>query len=232
MLSGIDVIMRPLRPLRLLRLGRRWPVVGTAYTAMLVGGYIWWILQPPAQRLSVLADSSTDLAHLEHVPWLVLPASSVWSGNDIGWWMVVTLLCLGALELIRGPVMTFVTGLVAHVVGTLVSEGLIAARIAAGELSTSARHLMDVGPSYIVASCAAAVIASPRSPRPLRIGCAVAILPVFITAFDFTDAAQVATTGHAVSIVVGVVMARSKLFRNVHLPHLHTVDTAVLVPQR
>jgi hypothetical protein len=211
---------------------RRWPVVGIAYTAMLVGGYIWWILQPPAQRVSILAASSTDVAHLERVPWLVLPASSVWSGDAIGWWVVVTLLCLGALELLHGPGMTLVTGLVAHIVGTLVSEGLIAARIAAGELSSSASHLMDVGPSYIVASCAAAVIASPRSPRALRIGCAITIVPVFITAFDFTDAAQVATTGHAVAIIVGVAMARSKLFRNAHWPHLHIVDTGSLVPQR
>src|SRR3954454_5988636 len=215
--------------MRRLRLPGGWPIVGTVYTAMLVGGYLWWILQSQSQRLAVLMDSSTDLAHLERVPWLVLPASSVWSGNDIGWWVVVTLLCLGALELLYGPVMTLVTGLVAHIVGTLVSEGLVAARIAAGELSSSASHLMDVGPSYIVASCAAAVIASPRSPRALRIGCAITILPLFITAFDFTDDAQVATTGHAVAIIVGVAMARSKLFRNAHWPHLHVVDTGVLV---
>jgi hypothetical protein len=217
----------------LLRMARRWPKVGIAYTAMLFGGYLWWILQSPAQRMAILTDSSTDLAHLERVPWLVLPASSIWSGDDIGWWIAVTLLCLGALELVHGPATTLVTGVVAHVVGTLVSEGLIAARIAAGELSASARHLMDVGPSYIVASCAAAVIASPRTPRSLRILCALTFVPLLITAFNFTDAAQVATTGHAVAIAVGVLMARTRRFKAVHWHrHADLVDTGGLLFQR
>jgi hypothetical protein len=226
--GGIEVTIMPL-----LRLARRAPKVGIAYTAMLFGGYLWWVLQPAGQRMTILADSSTDLAHLERVPWLVLPASSIWSGNDIGWWIGATLLCLGALELAHGWVAPLVTGVVAHVVGTLVSEGLIAARIAAGELGTSARHVLDVGPSYIVASCAAAVIASPRTPRGMRILCALSIVPVFVTAFDFDDAGQVATTGHAVAIAVGVLMARTRLFRNAHLPwDLHLVDTGRLLFQR
>ena len=204
------------------RLARRLPIIGIAYTAMLFGGYLWWVLQPAGQRAAVLADYSTDLAHLERAPWLVLPASSIWSGDNIGWWIGATLLCLGALELAHGPLTTLATGALAHVVGTLVSEGILAARIAAGELSSSARNLLDVGPSYIVASCAAAVIASPRTPRTLRILCALTIVPVFITAFDFTDAAQVATTGHAVAIAVGVFMARTRLVRH---PQMHVLQS-------
>jgi len=197
---------------------QRWPLVGIIYTAMLFGGYLWWVLQPAGQRMSILVDSSTDVAHLERVPWLVLPASSIWSGADIGWWIPVTLLCLGALELTHGWVAPLVTGAVAHVAGTLVSEGIVAARIAAGELSSSASHALDVGPSYIVASCAAAVIASPRAPRLVRILCALTIVPLFVTAFDFTDAGQIATTGHAVAIAVGVLMARTVLVRH---PQMH-----------
>jgi hypothetical protein len=218
-----------------IRFVRRWPVVGIAYTAMLVGGYIWWILQPPARRAWVLAASSTNIVHLEHVPWRVLPASSIWSGDPIGWWVVATLLCLGALEMVRGPVVTIVTGLVAHVVGTLVSEGVLAIRIAAGELSSSGRQLLDVGPSYVVASCAAAVIASPRAPRALRIGCAVTIVPLYVAAFDFTDDGQVATIGHAVALTVGALIARSKWFRShqLHWPHLgDLVDLRRAVFQR
>jgi hypothetical protein len=200
---------------------------------MLFGGYLWWILQPPTRRLAVLADSSTDVAHLEHVPWLVLPASSIWSGDDIGWWIAATLLCLCALELAHGPIAALVTGAVAHVAGTLVSEGLIAVRIAAGQVSSSAQHILDVGPSYIVAACAAAVVASPRTPRTVRVLCALTFVPLFITAFDFTDAGQVATTGHAVAISVGVLMARTRLFRHAHLPRqLHLVDTSGLLFQR
>lgn len=230
MVSGIDTT----RMYRI-RHAIRWPVIGTAYTAMLVGGYIWWILQTPARQHWVLSASSTDLAHLEHVPWRVLPASSIWSGSPIGWWIVATLLCLGALELLRGPVVTVAIGAIAHVAGTLVSEGVTAVRIAAGEVSASARHAVDVGPSYVVAACAAAVIASPRAPRALRIACAVTIVPLYIAAFDFTDGGQVATIGHSVAIAVGALMARSKWFRSHHLhwPHLgDLVDLRRAVFQR
>jgi hypothetical protein len=209
------------------RLSRRWPIVGTAYTAMLVGAYCWWILQSPQQRVAVLMDSSTDLAHLEKAPWQVLPESFVWPGNFIVYWAVVVLLCVGALELVRGPVVTLVTGLVAHVLGTLVSEGIVAIRIAAGELSSSARHLQDVGPSYIVAACAAAVIASPRAPRALRVGCAVTLVPLVVTAFDVHDTSQVASIGHAVAILVGLLMAQSRFGR---VPG--GVDMTMPVPQR
>jgi hypothetical protein len=185
---------------------RRWPIVATAYTAMLLGGYCWWALQTPQQRTAILAASSTDLVHLEHAPWLVLPASSLWSGQPIGYWMVVSLLCLGALELLRGPVRTVLTGALAHVIGTLVSEGVLALRIAAGEVSSSARRLLDFGPSYIVAACAAAVVTSSRAPRMLRIGCALTLVPLAIEAFDVTEASQVATMGHAVAIIVGAWM--------------------------
>jgi hypothetical protein len=219
MQGGIEVRTMSL-PLRALR---RSPKVGIAYTLMLLGGYLWWILQPAAQRATILAASSTNLAHLERVPWLVLPASSIWSGDNIGWWIGATLLCLCALELAHGSIAAIVTGAVAHVVGTLVSEGLMAARIAAGEVSGSARHVLDVGPSYIVASCAAAVIASSRTPRPVRILCALTFVPLFVAAFDFTDAGQVATLGHAVAIAVGALMARTNLFH---------VDSRVAVFQR
>src|SRR3954451_24183268 len=110
------------------RLLARWPRAATGYVATLLGAYIWWVLQSPHERLAVLAASSTDLDHLEHVPWVVLPASSIWSGHLFGYWAVVVLLCLGALERIRGAVMTTVLGAVAHVVGTAVSEGVTAAR--------------------------------------------------------------------------------------------------------
>lgn len=185
---------------------RRWPIAATIYATALVAAYAWWMLQTPHQRSAILVASSTDLANLQHVPWLVLPASSLWSGNPIGYWVVATLLCLGALELMRGPVRTVLTGGVAHVVGTLVSEGVVAIRIACGELSESARHLLDVGPSYVVAACAAAVVTSSRAPRMLRVGCALTMVPLAIEALDLTEASQVAAVGHAVAIVVGAWM--------------------------
>lgn len=200
---GIDVIT-----MVVLRVLRRWPRVATAYVLTLFGTYVWWVLQSPHTRLSVLAASSTDLEHLEKVPWLVIPASTIWSGNDFGYWAIVVVLCLGALERLYGGVLTLMTGVVAHVVGTVVSEGIIAARIAAGDLSSSARTVLDVGPSYVVAACACAVVFSPGANKWLRWACALTLIPLVVTAFDFSDESQVAAIGHAVAMLTGIVAAR------------------------
>ena len=192
----------------LLRVLRRWPRVATAYVLTLLGAYVWWILQSPQSRLSVLAASSTDLAHLEHAPWVVIPASSIWPGDMFGYWAVVVLLCVGALERLRGGLVTMLTGALAHVVGTLVSEGITAVRIAAGDLSSSARHILDVGPSYAVAACATAVVFSPGANKWLRWACALTLIPLVVTAFDFSDESQVAAIGHAVAMLTGIGMAR------------------------
>src|SRR3954464_15523813 len=192
----------------LLRLFRRWPRVATGYVLALLGAYIWWILQSPPARLAELAASRTDTAPPQPAPWVGLPASSIWSGNMFGYWAVAILLCLGALERIRGALTTAVLGTVAHVVGTVVSEGVTAARIAAGDLSSSARHLLDVGPSYVVAACATAVIFSPGANRWLRLTCAVTLVPLLVAAFNFSDEAQVAAIGHATAMLVGVVAVR------------------------
>ena len=195
----------------LLRLLRRWPRVATGYVLTLLGAYVWWVLQSPQARLSVLAASSTDISHLEHVPWIVIPASSIWSGHLFGYWAVVVLLCLGALERLRGGLVTLATGAIAHVVGTVVSEGVTAVRIATGDLSTSARHVLDVGPSYAVAACATAVVFSPGAHRWLRWACALTLVPLVVTAFDFSDENQVAAIGHAVAMLTGIVVARWRL---------------------
>ena len=39
-----------------------------------------------------------------------------------------------------------------HVVGSLVSEGIVAYRVNAGQLPAADRHITDVGPSYVVVS--------------------------------------------------------------------------------
>jgi hypothetical protein len=187
----------------------RLPRFAMAYAAILLGAYGWWAMQSPHTRLAVLMGSSTDIAHLERAPWLVLPLSSIWSGDFAGYWVVLVLLCVGALERLRGALTTVLVGVLAHVVGTLVSEGVTAIRIAAGDLSSSARHLVDVGPSYAVAACAAAVVATRTAPRWLRIACALTLVPLAVAAFDdLSDAGQVAAIGHAVSVLIGFVVGR------------------------
>jgi hypothetical protein len=51
-----------------------------------------------------------------------------------------------------GNARTALVCLAGHVIGSLVSEGILAYRIDAGQLSAANRHITDVGPSYVVLS--------------------------------------------------------------------------------
>ena len=187
--------------------GRRVPALTLAYAAALLATNIWLELASPRVEGRVLQDASTNLAHLLHDPWFVLPASALFTRGGLVYALIGCALCLAPLELVEGPRRALVIGLAGHVIGTLVSEAVVAVRIAAGDLPESARHVLDVGPSYILVATAAAVIASTRVGRRLRVLCALAIAPVFVyTAWRLPDG-RIDSIGHLTAGLVGIVSA-------------------------
>jgi membrane associated rhomboid family serine protease len=88
-----------------------------------------------------------------------------------------------------------------------VSEGVVAVRIATHDAPSSARGLLDVGPSYVIVGCAAAVIAWSTTSRPLRVVVAVAITPLFIFTAWRLPQGRVDAMGHMTAFVVGVAWA-------------------------
>ncbi|OIJ85006.1 hypothetical protein BIV25_45170 [Streptomyces sp. MUSC 14] len=107
--------------------------------------------------------ASTDLANMDDHPVEALIASAFLFGTDP--WA-----CLRGIAL-AGAVLAFLVvrfgnmravALIAagQVLGTLVSEGLLAARIAAGQADPALRATLDVGPSYVIVSALAAVVAA------------------------------------------------------------------------
>ena len=143
-------------------------MVAIAYALTLLGAYLWWILQSPQARLlACLLHPAPISPDLEHVPWRRHPASSIWSGtrSATGWWSSCSASAPWSAprpfgdraDRRRRPCRRH-----------RVSEGITAPRIAAGNLSGSAEHMLDVGPSYAVAACATAVVFSSGANR----GCA------------------------------------------------------------
>jgi hypothetical protein len=186
---------------------RRVPALTLAYAAALLGTNIWLELASARTEDRVLQDGSTNLAHLVHDPWLVLPASALFTRGGLIYALIGCAVCLGPLELMEGPRRALAIGLGGHVIGTVVSEAVVAVRIAAGDLPESARHALDVGPSYILVAAGAAVIASARAGRRLRVLCALAIAPVFVyTAWRLPDG-RIDAIGHLTAGLVGAVSA-------------------------
>jgi hypothetical protein len=212
----------------------RLPVLSGLYALALLTAHLWLAVQTPAQRSADLDGVSTSVAHLASAPWLVLPASALFPDRDALFWLPVALICVGALELTRGPVVTAIVGGLAHLVGTGLSEAVVAVRIAAGNLPGSAAHLLDIGPSYVVLGCAMAAVSSTETPRWARRACAAVLLIVVPAALAISDSTQVARIGHLVAMVVGLLAARvlRPLGRGAREALTHVVDTPAAVAQR
>jgi hypothetical protein len=92
-----------------------------------------------------------------------------------------------------------------HVIGTLVSEGIVACRVTSGALPDSYRHLTDVGPSYVVVS--ALVLALLFAPWRWRLAAVIAMLLLIFPGQVFAGltSLDVAAVGHAAAITTALV---------------------------
>ena len=72
-------------------------------------------------------------------------------GYVVAWPVLIALALFGANRAL-GNARTALVCLAGQVIGSLVSEGIVAYRVDAGQLAVANRHLTDVGPSYVVVS--------------------------------------------------------------------------------
>jgi hypothetical protein len=123
-----------------------------AYLAGVVAaGLVYTLLDPDAQA-RLIAWASTNVANLEHEPaGPLLVSAFVTSGFFAAWPVLIAPAVFGANRAL-GNARTALVCLAGHVIGSLVSEGILAYRIDAGQLSAANRHISDVGPSYVVLS--------------------------------------------------------------------------------
>ena len=184
------------------------PVVAILFAAAIVAARIWLDSQSPQRRDNALDGASTSVAHLEHDPWRVIPESALWPSHYIVLWMLGIAVCVGVLEMLRGSWVVLAVGVTGHVVGTLVSELVIGVRVAVGNLPDSARHLRDIGPSYVLVSCGFALIASATTHPRWRIAAVIALLPLGVETFVGVADGRVDAIGHLVAAAVGTVAAR------------------------
>jgi hypothetical protein len=124
----------------------------------LLAEFVYVLLTPHAQA-ALTAWASTNVANLEHDPAgpLVLSAF-IGPGYYLVWPVLIALAIFGANRAL-GTARTALICVAGHVVGTCVSEGIIAYRVGAGQLPAADRYLTDVGPSYVVVSAIIVAVA-------------------------------------------------------------------------
>jgi hypothetical protein len=130
---------------------RRYGFAVAYLAAFAAAGLAYALLNPDAQA-RLIAWASTNVANLEHEPaGPLLVSAFVTSGFFAAWPVLIGLAVFGANRAL-GNTRTALVCLAGHVIGSLVSEGIVAYRIDVGQLSAANRHISDVGPSYVVVS--------------------------------------------------------------------------------
>jgi hypothetical protein len=180
-----------------------------------------------AHGQDVLATwTSTNVVNLEHDPVGTLIASAIFGqGNVLAWPVLIALTVFPANHAL-GNIRTALICLAGNVIGSLVSEGIIAYRVDAGQLPVSYRHLIDIGPSYVVmAATVVALICGGWAAR-VSAGFVLGVLVFIGDIFAGLSTFDVAAVGHLTSAVTAVACTTPILYRRLrptakpaHAPH-------------
>ncbi len=164
---------------------------------------IIYALLPAPDRAALLHWASTSVHNLEHHPVGCLVVSAfIPTGFEPAWPFLIALALFGANHLL-GNWRTLLTCAAGHVVGTLVSEGIVAYRVDHGTLPAADRYLIDVGPSYVVV---AAIAVGLLYGGWLIRGAAALDLALLIFVgqiFEGLSRLEVAAVGHLTALITG-----------------------------
>lgn len=201
--AGLDAVSLVFRSLR--EFVRRYPVALCYMAALGAVSLIFQQMLSPASQQRFDIWASTNLTNLPHRPLSTMVVSGLIAESGLLPWLVLTgaglILLVGRFG--NGRAATIVIG--AHVVGTLISEGIVAIRINQGILPESDRDISDVGPSYITAAALVAVIL--YAPHLWQRGIALCAWLIAVTTwFDGLTSLDVAAVGHVVSMITGALL--------------------------
>ncbi len=178
--------------------------VAVGYTIAFVVVDLIFRTRSAAGQVAWLNWASTNLANLPHHPVGSLVASAFVAEGDPWRWAALALVGLGVVNWSLGNWRTAVLVTTAHVVGTVISQGILWYRIGAGYESVDQRHIIDVGPSYVVACALVAGIA--YGPRAWRLLSALGFVLLLPSLFGGLTTLDVAAVGHLCAILTPLLL--------------------------
>jgi hypothetical protein len=174
-------------------------------TCFVVVDLVFASLTPHGQA-ALSAWASTNVANLSREPIGPLVLSAFIAPGYVGLWPVLIALATFGANRALGNLRTALICVAGHVIGSLVSEGIVAARVAAGQLPAAARYLTDIGPSYVVVSAIViAVICGSWLARSLAL-LDFAILVFGGDIFSGLSHLDVSAVGHLTSMLTAAVI--------------------------
>ena len=152
---------------------------------------------------SLVVDwASTNVVNLTDHPLSALISSAFVGESGLGQWLGLAAVGLAATGWVFGAWRTALLVFTAHVIGTYLSEGVLAVRIAAHLAPPFDLHIRDVGPSYVVIAGLAAAVAYGRWAG--RIPGAIGLTLMAPGSFAGLPSLDVAAIGHLCAVLVAV----------------------------
>lgn len=179
--------------------------LAAAYPLILIVTTLVFRSRPEGARRAWLDWTSTNLVNLRDHPVAAMVTSGMYTEGSLLVWAVLALVGLGVLSASLGIGRAWLVVATAHVVGTLVSEGILAARIAAGQAPASDRFIVDVGPSYVVTG--ALVAGACYGVRWWRLAALAGFVALAPSLFNGLPDLEVSSVGHACAVLVALILA-------------------------
>jgi hypothetical protein len=178
--------------------------------AVTVTGLIYLLL-PGRDQAALMRWASTNVHNLQHDPVGCLVVSAFLPSGSLGPWPVLIAAALFGANRALGNWPTAAVLAAGHVIGTLVSEGIVAYRVDHGALPATARLVTDVGPSYVVVcAVAVAIICGGWVARALAVA-DLAVLTFIGNIFGSLSDLDIAAVGHVTALAVGVLASAAIL---------------------
>lgn len=197
---------------------RRFPLPVIFIVTMCAVSSVYAYALGPSGRNSLVAWTATNIVNLRSDPFGTLVASAFVSETAPWVWVGFAAAGLFPLAYRFGNLRALLLVATAHVVGTLLSEGLLAWRISAGAEPVTLRTLDDVGPSYVIASALLATVLYGTGPaartdtcppfdrvasRWWRLLAAAGLVALAPSLFEGIGRLDVAAVGHVVALTTG-----------------------------
>jgi hypothetical protein len=173
-----------------------------AFVVLLAAAEIGYavLARPDATRLAAWASTNVDRLRTEPVGPMVVSAFVV-EDHRVAW-LLAAAAAFAVVEWRVGWWRALATAAAAHVIGTLVSEGIVWWRVDDHALPTSALYQLDVGVSYVVVGILAlAVVVAPRAGQLVAAILLVALAPSLL---DGLTSLAVPAVGHLTATAVGL----------------------------
>jgi len=124
--------------------------VAWCYLAAFCVAEIVYALLPGRDQTALLAWASTNVHNIAHDPVGCMIGSAFFAQGALTAWPILIALAMFGANHVLGNWRTAVTCIAGHVIGTLVSEGILWYQILHHTQPASARFILDIGPSYVV----------------------------------------------------------------------------------